>query len=116
MHRWHTYAQRQPDHVNLEDLSSEEEEEDPFKQDIGLDVVALKDDNQIDNEGAYYLEQQRMNFFGVGRKDKDMRRRKKNTNFDLVLQRRLPLKKLSPIEPPPSYREGARSKQASRAR
>ena len=111
MHRWHTYAQRQPDHVNLEDLSSEEEEEDPFEQDIGLDVVALKDDNQIDNEGAYYLEQQRMNFFGVGRKDKDMRRRKKNTNFDLVLQRRLPLKKLSPIEPPPSYREGARSKQ-----
>ena len=68
-----------------------------------VDVVAVKAENELDyDEGAYYLEQQRMNFFGMGRKDKDMRRRKRNTNFDLVLQRRLPIKELSPIEPPKS--------------
>ncbi|QDZ24146.1 WD40 repeat domain-containing protein [Chloropicon primus] len=119
MHRWHTYAQRQPDHVEIDQWADESDEEEADSQsDIDMEVVALKDDNYDDDydEGAYYLEQQRMNFFGVGRKDKAMSRRKKNTNFDLVLQRRLPLKNLSPIEPPKSYREpgGSRSKQASR--
>ena len=72
MHRWHTYAQRMPDHVD----SFEESDEEQVGEDSpdAMDVVTLKDDNEIDNEGAYYLEQQRMNFFGVGRKDKDMRR------------------------------------------
>ena len=73
MHRWHTYAQRMPDHVD----SFEESDEEQVGEDSpggAVDVVTLKDDNEIDNEGAYYLEQQRMNFFGVGRKDKDMRR------------------------------------------
>ena len=80
MHRWHTYAQRMPDHVDIFDESDEEQVGEGGSGSPGfaggMDVVGmtLKDDNEIDNEGAYYLEQQRMNFFGVGRKDKDMRR------------------------------------------
>lgn len=111
MHRWHTYAERMPTHVDLSE-ESDEEPQDSMDELSSADVVAVTVDNELDNEGAYYLEQQRMNFFGVGRKEKDLRRRKRNTNFDLVLQRRLPLKNLSPIDPPPKIAN--RSKQVSR--
>ena len=101
LHAWQTYAERETNHIELVDSDSEVDEEGGQYVGNPDDFVDSKD-AFLENEGAYYLEQQRMNFFGAGRKDEKMRRKKRNMNFDLVLQRRLPLKNLSPIELPPS--------------
>lgn len=106
LHAWSTYAERESYHVNLDEDPSGNGSD--TKEDVQDDASASSNgahnhnDNIIENEDAYYLEQQRMNFFGAGRKDVQGRRRRRNMNFDLVLQRRLPLKSLSPVEPPKS--------------